>query len=290
MAATGSASNQSYREKARGLLRQWLSSDDSDLLASVDSLGARAVSAASDATLRLGRSASASQDAEKTLENLQKLATGMSTQKRRPWSLLGRGGSPDEEMHTRVEALVLSLDSERNSVARALILIDSDSKKLEAAASALEDALLLIRACAAAVDAAARELRFDHAQRAHFLNESVLPRLLAREHDVATQAAVTQQGVLTLRLLDESQQALAQAILRAREISVAALRTAIAARGAVARGGEIARQAEALAQTVRAAEQTPGPRRDLQRVLDDAVEQARLAIDAAQATQSSTPL
>jgi|GEM_PF-2404681 len=205
-------------------------------------------------------------------------------------SLFKPAGSSDPDVQARIEALVETIDGERDDVARSLITIETDSKKLRAAADELDEALQLIRACGVAVDAAGRELMFDQPARAGFLCDTARARLLAREQDVASQAAVTRQGVLTLQLLIDGQNALVQALTRARDTSIAALRTAIAARRAITESQDMTRQADALERTVRAAGDAPVARGDLQRVLDDAVDQARRAIHAAQATQRNTPL
>jgi len=277
------------RDQARRLLRQWLASDDNDLLAAIDTLGRRAIGGAAEASARLDRATSLGQSAASNLAELQALVTDLGTPVRpRRRSFFKPAGTNPADAQTRLEALIETLDKERDDVARSLITIETDSKKLHAAAAELDDALQLIRACAAMMDAAGRELMFDQPTRARFLCDTAHARLLSREQDVATQAAVTQQGILTLQLLIDGQNALAQALARARDTSIAALRTAIAARRAIAGSQDMARQAEALERTARAAEEAPATRGDLQRVLDDAIDQARRAIDAA--AQRRTPL
>lgn len=289
--APESISNRDFRNEARSLVRQWLASDEIDVLSTIDTLGGRAIRAASEASARLDRGVSVSQSAGRSLENLQALAARLEAPpRRRALSFFGRGTAREEDARTQIEALVETLDDARDNVARSLITIDSDIGKLRAAAAALDDALLLIRACALAADSAGRELLLEQPIRARFLCDTVRARLLSREQDVATQAAVTQQGVLTLQLLLDGQDALAQALARARDTSVAALRTAIAARRAIAGSQDMARQAAALEQTAQAAGAAPAARGDLQRVLDDAIDQARRAIRAAETMQGGTPL
>lgn len=281
------------RDEARRLLRGWLVSDENDVLSAIDSLGRGAISRAAEASARLDRNASSSESAEASLRNLQALATSLEAGPRRQRkSFFSRREPPQVEPGTHIEALVASLDSERDTIARSLITLETDSRKLRDAASALEDALSLVRACASAVEAAAREIALERPDRARFLRGIASARLLSREQDIATQAAVTHQGVLTLQLLTDGQNALAQALARARETSVAALRTAIAARRTVAGREDLARQTEALARTVDAAQDAPATRRDLQHVLDDAIDQARRAVRAAEASErnGSTPL
>lgn len=268
--------NADPRSEARLLLRQWLTLDESEVLARIDALGRGAVAAAAQASARLERGVSSTRAAERSLQKLQQLAAGLDAPAPRARSFFRRA-APQEPPQGQVEKLVETLDAERDAVARSLITIDTDLQKLRAASDAVDRALDLIRACAAAAEAAARELP----DRTTFLRETLHARLLSREQDIATQAAVTHQGILTLQLLRDSQEALAQALSRARDTSVAALRTAIAARSAVAGSQDLARQTEALAHTLRAAEAAPAGRGDIQRVLDDAVEQAHRAIAAA---------
>lgn len=291
MPSSASSLEETFREQARRLLRQWLASDDNVLLDSINALGARAISGASEGSRRLDRATAFGQSASSSLDDLQALMAdlGAPAQPRRR-SLFKTTPISHADPQTRLEVSVERLDGERDNVARSLITIESDSKKLRAAAVELDDALALIRACAAAVDAAGRELMFDQPARARFLRDTARAHLLSREQDVATQLAVTQQGILTLQLLIDGQNALAQALSRARDTSVAALRTAIAAQRAITGSQDMARQVEALERTVRAAEGAPATRGDLQRVLDDAVDQARRAILAAQAAQRGTPL
>lgn len=281
-----------FRDAARLVLRRWLLSDEGDVLASVDSLGAASIRMASEASARLDRGISSGQATENSLQKLQALAASLEApKKRRTRSFFGWGAAPNENEHRNVEALIEGLDRERDNVAQSLITIATDRNKLNAAVAALEEALLLIRACATTVEAAGRELMREQPARARFLCDTVHARLLAREQDVATQIAVTQQGILTLQLLLDGQDALAQALARARDTSVSALRTAIAARRVIANSQDVARQTDALERTARAAEDAPAAtQRNLRRILDDAADQARRAIQAAQATQRGTPL
>lgn len=277
------AETQDARTEARLLLRRWLAVGEEAVLADIDALGRQAVRAAADASGRLDRGVSAAQAAEHSLGQLQALAAQLDAPARPARrSLFGRRTEPADTPSLGMEALIEMLDRARDDVAHALISLETDRKKLRAANAALETVLALIRACAAAIDAAARELAVERPDRAAFLRESAAARLLAREQDVLTQAAVTHQGVLTFDLIADSHNALAQALGRARETTIAALRTARAARQAVAGSAAIAEQAAALARTAEAAEAAPAGRGDLQRVLDDAILQARRAIAAAE--------
>jgi hypothetical protein len=247
------------------------------VLARIDTLGRQAIAAAAEASARLTRGVVAGEAARASLAALQALAARVDAPPPAP-SFFRRKpvGPPPLDMG----ALVESLDRERDAVAHTLIRLETDRKRLGEASAALDAALALVRACGAAVEAAARELAGDQPERAHFLRGPVAERLLAREQDVLTQAAVTGQGVLTLDLIVESQQTLADTLARARDTSVAALRTAIAARAAIAGSQSLAEQTAALGRTVGAAADAGG-RRDVGRILDDALAQARAAVDAA---------
>ncbi|AOH86056.1 hypothetical protein AWL63_20940 [Sphingomonas panacis] len=270
------------------MLRQWLAVEDNAVLAGIDSLGRQAISAAAEASGRLERGVVATASAEQGLQTLQTLALSLAEPAPKPaWSLFPTRAAPEPPPAARIEALVDTLARERDSVTRAQIMIDTDRTKLRAAATALDDALGLIRACAQAVESAAREIVRERPERAQFLRGAATERLLAREQDMLTQIAVTHQGILTLDLVANSQDALAQALDRARETSVAALRTALAARRAVTGSQALTRQAAALERTADAARDTPTSGNALQRALDDAIAQARRAIDAAEASRGT---
>ncbi|WP_267387281.1 toxic anion resistance protein [Sphingomonas sp. GC_Shp_3] len=272
------ASQSDARAEARLALRQWLAADDATVLARVDALGRQAIAAAADASARLDRGVTASHSAQASLSALQALIVRVDAPPPQPSFFRRRvQAEPPIEIATLVE----TLDRERDAVALSLIALDTDHMRLSAAAAALDTALALVRACGGAVEAAARELAIDSPERARFLREAVAERLLAREQDLLTQAAVTQQGVLTLGLIGESQRTLADTLARARDTSVAALRTAIAARQAIAGSQRLAEQTAALDQTVAAARAAGGDARDVRRILDDALTQAQAAIAAA---------
>ncbi|MFK3889759.1 toxic anion resistance protein [Sphingomonas sp. NPDC079357] len=271
-------SERDARIDARALLRQWLALTDAEVTQAIDALGRRAIAAAAEASARLPRISDRSQAAERGLRDLEALARAIEAPPpRRGLSVFARApkSSPPP-----VEAIVEQLDRERDAVVRTVLAIESDRTRFRAAADALDGALALVRACATAIEAAAREIAPDRPERARFLREVAAPRLLAREQDLAVQAAVTEQGLLTLAVYAENQGALAQALGRARDTSVAALRTAVAAREAVASGTTLAAQAAALDRTASAVADASAARPALSRALDDAIAQARRAVAA----------
>lgn len=279
--ATGPLRTSDFREISRQLLRQWIARDDG-AVAAIDGLGREAIRAAAQAAGRLDRGTAVAASSQGVLRELQALADAQAPA--RPRRLpFGWGRRPvAAPAPSDLNALVVSLERERDNVARALIAIETDKARLHDTESGLEDALALIRACQGAIEAAARELVVDQPARAQFLTDTLAPRLVERERDVLTQLAVTHQGGLALQLVADGQDALGQAIDRARDTSVAAMRTAMAARQAIAGSHDLLEQAQALEQTADAARATPASGRDVQSALDDALAQVRSAIDAAQ--------
>jgi hypothetical protein len=274
--------DQDLKSIARQLLRQSLSRED-EAVRAIDSLGKTAIRAASEASERVDRGSDVGVSSGGVLRNLQTLAEahacGAPRQRRfnLPW-----GARPAAPAPTDLNALVHSLEHEKDSVERTLIAIQTDKKRLDAAESALDEALALIHACNVAFEAAVRELSIDQPARAAFLREALLPRLAERERDVVTQIAVTRQGAMALQLVADGQAALGDAIERARSTSVAALRTAIAARRAVASNRDLLDQAQALENTAKAVRTAPQTDGAVEAALTDALEQARRAIHAAQ--------
>ncbi|KMS56653.1 hypothetical protein V474_14850 [Novosphingobium barchaimii LL02] len=265
------------------MLRQWLVGSENDVLAAIETLGRQAIRDASQASGRLERSTSSTTSAQSVLLELQAFAETFEAPapRRRLWfSARVEDKTPDP---ANLNTLVASLERERDAIARTLIGIEGDRAKLQLADDALDHALQLIRACGLAAESAARELALSKPPQALFLRETVPARLLAREQDLLTQIAVTRQGILALQLVADGQTALAQAIDRARDTSVAALRTALAARQAVTGSQDLTRQAQALESTVEAAGKASNSGRDVDRPLADAAAQIRRAIDAAQA-------
>lgn len=272
--------DQDLKSTARQLVRQSLSRED-EALRAIDGLGQTAIRAASQASERLDRGSDAGVSPDGVLRNLQALADACAAPRRRRFNFLW-GTRPAAQPPTDLNALVHSLEQEKDSVERTLIAIRTDEKRLSAAESALDEALALIQACNVAFEAAARELSIDQPDRAEFLRGTLLPHLVERERDVVMQLAITRQGAMALQLVADGQAALGDAIERARNTSVAALRTAIAARRAVASNRDLLEQARALENTANAAQTAPQADRAVKTALADALEQARRAIAAAQ--------
>ena len=264
---------------ARRLLRRWLGTPDADVLREIDALGRQAIAASTHACARLGRGVGASQTAEQGLRHLEAMARAIDAPApaSRP-SFFAREPAPPPP--PSIETLVAQLDRERDALSRSLLGLDTDRTRLRAAADGLTRALELIRACTDAVEAAVREMALDRPDRARFLADVAAVRLLSREGDIAIQAVVTDQAILMLGVIADSQDALAQALVRARDISIAALRTAVAAREAMATSASLGAQARALDQTAAAVESLAAARPAVRRALDDAVVQARRTLAA----------
>ena len=265
--------------EARALLRRWLAADETEVLRAVDTIGRGAIAVAADASARLDRGVAAGEAARQVLQDLERLAGGLEAPPRRAWSLFARERTRAEPAPPTMTALIEQLDRARDSVARGLLEIETDRARLRAAAAGLESALALARACARAVEAAGRELASEQPDRARFLRETVAARLLAREQDIGAQALVTGQAMLTLTVLAESQDALAQALGRARTTTIAALRTATAAREALAGSAGLAARTIAFDRQSAAMEESAEVRAEFHRAVGDAITQARRAID-----------
>lgn len=264
---------------ARQLLKQWLS-HEYDAQRAIDALGSQAIRAASHASDRLERSSSISSSSDAVLRELHALADTYTPSRQKRFRL-GWNSRPDaSSLSPDWSGLVHSLEREKESVERVLIAIETDKRKIQDAERGLDYALALIRACSAALEAAVRELSTEQPDRAQFLSQTLLPRLVERERDVAMHIAITQHGIMALKLIADGQAALGDAIDRARNTSVAALRTAIAARRAVVRNRDLLEQAEALDNTASAAQTAPQSDRAVEAALTDALEQARRAINA----------
>lgn len=257
----------------------WLQGSDDEALASIDVLGRDALQMAAQAVGRLDGSMTEKASAEIALQQLQLLADSYAVppRKRFPFSIGKRASaSPKPD----VDTLVAGLERARDTIAQGLIRIRSERARLADAEEALDKALALIRACAAAIESAAREITGEMPHRARFLRDAASARVLSREQDVLTQLAVTRQGVLALQLVSEGHEKVGQAIDRARNITISALRVAGAARNAIEGNRDLMQQAEALRHTADAAAATPRNERDVERALADAVEQVRRTVDA----------
>lgn len=274
-----SASPSEIKVTARQLLRRWLEREG-DPAATIDGLGREAIRAAAQAASRLERGAVAAESASGILESLQKLGDAQLPKPRRrlPFGWGSRKPAPQSPDYG---ALIASLERERDMVAHTLITLKSDMARLNEAEGGLGDALELIRACQAAIEAAARELARERPDQAAFLTGTIGPHLLERERDVLTQQTVTNQGVLTLQVIAQGHEAIGKAIDRARDTSVAALRTAVAARQAIAGNKDLLVQAEALERTADAARTAPATSDAVERAMADALQQVRRAIEAA---------
>ncbi len=106
-------------------------------------------------------------------------------------------------------------------------------RRLEAGIDPLRDALGLIVLLDAGARAVAREVAIDDLPRAEKLRTEVRLALSERERDLRLQLLVLRQALATHDLVSEGHSALAKALDCARDITVGAVQTAIAARGAV---------------------------------------------------------
>ena len=271
-------SARAVQQSARDLLRRWMRDYDDGIERGFDGLGRDAIRHASDTAARLSRPDSAVSAAAvlKEVEALAESLQGPAGSRRRWWP--SRPAIPPKE--DRFEAIVQNIDRQRDEAARATILLRTDRARFTEAEAGLTDMLQLLQALHAAVEAAVREVRGQDPARASRLQDEASMTLLERERDLTTQLAVTRQGLMTLDVLIANQTALDAALERARTATVSALRVAVAARRATAQSREVAGQAEVLARMAAAADDPAASTDHARRMLDDAVAQARAALDA----------
>ena len=266
----------------RAVVRRLVSADRDDMAGMIEAIGRDAIRAAAEASLRLG--AQVTDDGRTTallddLEQLAASAVAAPPRKRSRWF----GGEPDlpraPPLDLPLERLIPRIEAERDRVALDLIRLGAARERLALAACNLDEAIRLAGSLPGGLAAAAREIRSVDANRAAQF-DTVLPRiLLERERELATQIVITQQGVLTLDTLIAARTALADALERARTVTLAALGARVAAGQAVASARAVEGQTAALGQVARAAaESTDRDQAAVDRALADAATQVRAAL------------
>ena len=222
--------------------------------------------------------------AQGVLAALQRLADHATTPAPRGWRPFRKAPAP-VDLEAELAIVVHRLEDARDGLIRTATRLASELDRMNAADARLEEAVHLLRAIEAGVEAAARELSASDPARAQALRGAVAGKLDERLSDLLTQLAVTRQGRLSLQLISDGNDALSGAIERARSTVVAALRTAGLAGHAVAEGERLQAQAAALDQGIAAAA-SAGPAREaaVRRALDDAIAQVAAAKAAASRT------
>lgn len=273
------------RGRARDLVRRWSGENSEAVIAAgIARLGAEDIAHAAAQSQRLSPAASGG-GAGAVLEQLRLLVDQLEPPEPPRWSLFARAAAPAigprlDAIEPRLAALLDQLERERDALIRSGIALRGDRQRLRDADARLEEVARLLDLVAKQAEAAAREIAADDPARADLLRQRIGTGVEERRRDVLTQLAVTRQGLLSLDLVADGQDALAGAVERTRHTMAAALRTAVAANRAVAQAQRLAEQAAALDRTVAARPDTPG--RSADRAITDAVAQMRAALDAAQ--------
>ncbi|TCM07392.1 toxic anion resistance protein TelA [Sphingomonas sp. PP-CC-3G-468] len=129
-----------------------------------------------------------------------------------------------------IPRLAAVIEHERDSAMRRAMTLQRDRLRLEAAGDALEEALAMIPLLEAGAAAVAREVAVEDPVRASMLRTGVGSRLSARRQDLQQQLIVMRQASATLDLVADGQARLVEALDRARNITIGAAHTAVAAR------------------------------------------------------------
>jgi hypothetical protein len=210
------------------MVRNWARQDIAAITADVGAVGRSAVEASARETARLG-----AQDGSEEARRLAMLAgivDAVCDPPRRRWSFFR---SSSARTPTSISDVVAMIERERDAAMRKAMTMRTDRRRLEAADDGLEEALALIGLLDAGAVAVAREVAGDDPTRAAMLRTEVGAMLSARRGDLQLQLLVLRQAVATHDLISDGQTALADALDRARNVTVGAAQTAIAARRAV---------------------------------------------------------
>lgn len=269
---------QAMRAGAREHLRAWMRPGGSIAL---ERIGRDAIRDAADATARTSRSVEPAAT-EGILADIERFAAALTEPPKartRWWSACRPNAEPPTKLD--LAALIERLDRQRDILTRRMISLQTDRQRFTILDAALEDAVHLIRAFGPVVEAAVRELRAEGGNEAARIEAEASLALLERQRAVLTQLAVHRQAIMTLDMIISNETTLSAALEQARTATVSALQVAIAARRAAADGTLIVRKGAALAQAIdRASTGTAGGSGHAQRMLEDALTQARTAIAA----------
>lgn len=216
------------RPIAAAIVRGWARKDMAAIALDVGAVGRLAADAGAKAISRLP--GSQGPEASRALATLNALVEEIGDPPRKRWSF--RRSLPIRaRMPTPV--LVDMIERDRDEALRRTMTLREDRRRLEAGVDALREALGLIVLLDAGALAVAREVAIDDPTRAEKLRTEVRMGLSERERDLRLQLVVLRQAMATHDLVADGHTALAEALDRAREITVGAVQTAVAARAAV---------------------------------------------------------
>jgi hypothetical protein len=265
---------------ARQTVRGWLS-DPTTAAEIIAALGRSAIEAAAETSRRLAALHPAPADARGVLDMLQRLAEHATAQPPRGWRPFRKAPVP-VDLEAELATVVQRLEDARDGLIRTATRLAGELDRITSADARLEEAVYLVRAIEAGVDAAVRELNANDPMRAQALRGAIGGGLDERLGDLLTQLAVTRQARLSLQLIRDGNDALSGAIERARSTMVAALRTAGLAVRAASEGERLQAQAAALDRSATgAAAARPARDAGVRRALDDAIAQVAAAQAAA---------
>ncbi len=216
------------RSIASGMVRGWARHDIATITADLTALGRSAVERSTRETARLP-TPDAPRDSE-ALAMLAVIVEAIGDPPRKRWSIFG-GASTRRPMP--IPDLVAVIERERDAAMRKAMTLRRDRCRLVETDDALEDALTLIGLLDRGAVAVAREVAREDPERATMLRTEVVAVLSERRRDIQLQLLVLRQALATHDLVAEGQTALAEALDRARAVTVGAARTAIAARRVV---------------------------------------------------------
>lgn len=216
------------RPIAARIVRGWARQNIAAINADVDAVGRSAVETSSREMARLPTEGG--DDRSEGLTALDVIIKAIEHPTSKRWSLFP-GRSPRETGSIRRLAAII--EHERDAAMRRAMTLKRDRLRLQAADAAMEEALDLIELLEVGAAAVAREMAPDHPKRASMLRTEVAAALSVRRRDLQQMLIVLRQASATHDLLADGQAALVDALDRARNITIGAARTAVAARRAV---------------------------------------------------------
>lgn len=213
------------RRIASGIVRDWARRDLTAITAEIEAVGRSAVETSAREVARLP-----TQDGESGSDGLSMLgvvvdAIGRPPRKR--WSLFRDRSTTGTMPIPRLAAII---ENERDAAMRRVMTLRRDRLRLGTVDGSLEEALDLIALLESGAVAVAREISVTDPTRAVMLRTEVAAALSVRDRDLRLQLIVLRQASATLDLVTDGQTALVDALDRARNITIGAARTAVAAR------------------------------------------------------------
>lgn len=213
---------------ASGMVREWAWRNVAEITADVGAVGRHAAESGAWEIARLP--VQEADGASEGLTELAQLIDALEEPDRRRWSFL-RGRFSRKP--AAASDICPVLERERDAVLRRLTTLRRDRLRLEAADVSFERALALLGLLESGAAAVAREVAADHPAQAAMLRTEVVEVLSERRRDLQLQLLVLRQALAAHDLVADGQMSLLEALDRARNITIGAVRTSIAARAAL---------------------------------------------------------